>query len=111
MKGKLAALLRRGVGPALFLACILYLGYHTVQGDRGLLAWLEMSDRVAALRVEVAEVRVERLVLEHRVSLLRPDSLDADMLEERVARVLNMARPGTRVLLERDNLQDSPGER
>jgi cell division protein FtsB len=37
--------------------------------------------------------------LERRVALLRPESLDRDMLEERARAVLNLARPEDRVIL------------
>ena len=38
-------------------------------------------------------------MLERRVSLLRPESLDRDMLEERARAVLDLARPEERVIV------------
>ena len=99
-KGEFRGRVRRAAGPALFVACALYLGYHAVQGQRGLLAWLRIDDRVAQLRDDEAEIRAEREALEHRVSLLRPDNMDPDLLEERVADVLNLAPPGTLVIID-----------
>ncbi len=100
MKIRLRGFVRRAAGPALFVACVTYLGYHAVYGQRGLLAWFRLEERVESLRTEVAEARTERMALENRVNLLRPDGLDPDLLEERVAAVLNLARPGTRVVID-----------
>jgi cell division protein FtsB len=38
-------------------------------------------------------------VLERRASLLRPDHLDPDMLEERARTILNFARPDEIVVI------------
>lgn len=99
-KGELPRRLRRAAGPALFVACVFYLGYHAVQGQRGLRAWVRLDERVAVLRAGEAAVRAERTALERRVALLRPGSLDPDMLEERAAAVLNLAPPGTRFIVD-----------
>jgi cell division protein FtsB len=85
--------------PALLLAGALYIGYHMTYGDRGLLAWLRMDQEVRALRAETAAARSERERLEHRVALLRPDSLDPDLLEERAREVLDLGYRDDRVIL------------
>lgn len=100
MTGDVLRRIRRAGGPALIVAGALYLGYHAVQGERGLLGWVRIAERVDTLRAEVAEAHAERSALERRVRLLRPDSLDPDMLEERAADVLNLAPSGTRVLID-----------
>ena len=91
---------RRAAGPVLCVAFALYLGYHAVQGERGLFAWARIEAHVHELRAAVATARAGREALEHRVKLLRPDSLDPDLLEERAADVLNVAPPGVLILLE-----------
>ena len=101
-RGESRGRIRRAAGPALFAACALYLGYHAVQGERGLAAWFRIGERVETLRAVAAETRAGRTALERRVRLLRPGSLDADMLEERAAAVLNLAPPGTVAIIEDD---------
>ena len=44
-------------------------------------------------------VRSEREALEHRVSLLHPQTLDADMLDEMARRVLGLGRPDEIIIL------------
>ena len=41
----------------------------------------------------------QRLALAHRVGLLRPDSLDPDMLEERARMLLNYGHRDDRIIL------------
>jgi len=88
---------KRAAAPAVLAGVVLYLGYHTVQGDRGLAAWLEIDGRIAEQRAELAVVRVERARMDRRVELMRADGLDPDLLDERARALLNMARPDERV--------------
>ena len=76
-----------------------YFAYHAVQGDRGLIAWLQLSRELSESQAVLADLSAERAALEHRVSLLRPESLDPDMLEEQSRIMLNFAGPDDRTLL------------
>ncbi len=78
--------------PALALLAIVYFAYHAVHGDRGVLAWRHLEQKVDAKRLELAAVRGQRQVLEHRVGLLTPSALDADMLDEASRKVLGFGR-------------------
>ncbi len=44
----------------------------------------------------------EQEILERRVQLLRPDSLDPDMLEERARKVLNFAKKDEVVIYDKE---------
>lgn len=81
--------------PLLVPVCCLfvlgYFAYHAVEGDYGLFALGKLKDRVAALEVELAAVRAERAEMERHVALVRPESLDKDMIDERAREALNMA--------------------
>jgi len=74
---------RQVVGPLLGAATIAYFSYHAVQGDQRLIAWWNLRYEIEKTNYELAEVTAAKQALEHRVSLLRPESLDRDMLEER----------------------------
>ena len=86
---ELRARARYVIGPVLGLSAITYFGYHVMHGERGLLAWWQLRERIAATRESLSEIHAERLVLENRVRLLHPESLDPDMLEERARIMLN----------------------
>jgi len=90
----------RTLAPQIFGAAICaYFLYHAVQGDRGLIAWLQLSRELAESQTLLADLSAERATLEHRVSLLRAESLDPDMLEEQSRTMLNFAEPDDRTLL------------
>ena len=59
---------------------------------------MKLRQEIAAARSSEAELAAERATLERRVALLRPESLDRDMLEERARAVLNLAHPDERVI-------------
>ena len=90
---------RAAAMPALCVGFALYLAYHTVEGDRSLVAWMRLDDQVKTLAHEVAAARHERLRVERRVTMLRPDSIDPDLLEERARAVLNLGYADDRIIL------------
>ncbi len=76
------------------LYCLFILGYfafHAVEGDYGLFALGKLKERVASLDAELTEIRAAREQLERHVALMRPESLDRDMIDERAREALNMA--------------------
>ena len=88
------------VGPVLGLCAIGYFAYHGVHGDRGLIAWWKVKQRVVAAKQALVLSRNEREKLEKRVRLLNPGSLDPDMLEERARVMLNYGHTDDLVILE-----------
>lgn len=77
--------------PACCLLVLGYFAYHAVEGDYGLYALDRLKARVVSLEAEVAAVRAERDVVEGHVAMLRPESLDRDMIDERARQALNLA--------------------
>jgi cell division protein FtsB len=100
----------RHIAPQVIAACLVgYFVFHAVHGERGLLAYLRLQQELAQAKAVQSELSAQRAEMRHRVSLLRPDSLDPDMLEERARRVLNFARPDEIVILFPDE-NDGLGE-
>jgi cell division protein FtsB len=81
------------LGPLIALLVMVYFTYHIVQGERGLFSWMRLRQKIAESEQQLAEIQAEKESLERQVYLLRPESLDPDMLEERARKVLNFARP------------------
>jgi len=88
------------IAPLLGSLALVYLIYYGVQGDRGLLAWIQRGHDVVVAEQKLAGESVLRDAMAHRVVLLRPESLDLDLLDERARAVLNLVKPGEIVLLE-----------
>jgi len=80
------------IGPLLALCFMVYFLYHIFQGERGLLSWLRLQQKIIEDEKILLSLQSQRDTLEHKVYLLRPDSLDKDMLEERVRLLLNFGR-------------------
>ena len=91
---------RHVVGPVLGVCAVGYFAYHVVHGDRGLIAWWNINQRVEAAKSVLAQTRAERETLENRVYLMNPGSLDPDMLEERARLMLNYGYSNDIVILE-----------
>jgi len=90
---------RHVVGPFLGLTLVVYFAYHTVQGDRGLMAWWQLNQDIKQAEETLAQLEDTRSSLDRRAVLLRPDHLDPDMLEERARTMLNMGRDDEVVVL------------
>lgn len=106
--GLLVELKRRAgdaVAPAIGFCLVGYFAYHSVEGERGLVAWIRLNEQIETARAELAGLQAERKALERRVALLRPASLDRDLLDEQVRAILNYVRPDEVVILDR---QPSP---
>ncbi len=101
MLQELSRRLRHVIGPLIGVGAEAYFAYHTVEGDRGVLAWIRLKNEILEAEMQLAKVTTERQALEHRVLLLRPDHLDPDMLEERARTMLNMGRDDEVVIFDR----------
>ncbi len=89
---------RHIAGPVLGACLFGYFAYHAVQGDRGIFAWLKLTQQVQEARETLDSVSAEWGVFERRASVLRPDNLDPDMLSERARAVLGLAHPNDVVI-------------
>ena len=86
----------------LYLAGALLIGYFWVNaftGDHGLNARQNIDQQIAKLSGELAAVKAERVVWERRVSLLKSESLDPDLLDERARTLLEYVDPADLVRL------------
>jgi len=89
------------VPPVMGLALTGYFAYHLVEGDRGLRAWVQVTQELHAAKENLSAVAADRAALEHRVSHMRPDHVDPDLLDSQVRRTLDVAAPGEIVIMER----------
>lgn len=78
-----------------------YFAYHAVQGDRGVFAYAALTEQVRDARINLAEASAQRKALQSDVNRLKRDSLDLDLLEERVRAVLNLIDDDDVLIYER----------
>lgn len=67
----------------LFMVILSYFSYHAISGDRGVMAYISLTQQMNQTRAELDIVHAERLKYERNVRLMRSDSLDLDLLESR----------------------------
>jgi cell division protein FtsB len=78
----------RGRWAVVPLALMLfYFGWHAVHGERGLIAWLDRNHEVDMARARLQSLQSERRGLEGRISGLRQDAIDPDLLEEELRKL------------------------
>ena len=84
-------------------AIVGYFGVNAYTGKYGLNARQELDQEIIALTSELERLRQERAEGERRVSLLRSDRVDPDMLDERARYQLDYANPRDLVRTARPN--------
>jgi cell division protein FtsB len=90
---------KRMAGPTLGCLLAAYFVYHSLQGDHGILAWRQLDLLITEAEGSLASLESQRDALERRVRMLRPDSLDPDLVEEQGRRMLNFSHPDDVILL------------
>jgi cell division protein FtsB len=70
-----------------------YFAWHAWKGPRGFPYREGLERQVAALDDKHAGMVAERKRLENKVALLRPESIDPDLLDELARGMLELAKP------------------
>lgn len=94
------------------IALIVYFVWHGLHGDYGIFARFRVEEEIVRLSAEHDAIVERRKALEERVSLLRSDAIDADMLDERARANLNLAHPDEIIIFTSSKLaaETSPGD-
>jgi cell division protein FtsB len=86
----------------LYTFAALFIGYFAANaftGNHGLRAQQDLEQQLTAMKGDLMQVKAERAVWERRVSLLRADRIDPDMLDERARALIGYADPRDLTLL------------
>jgi len=86
-------------GPVLGIALTGYFAYHLVEGDRGLRAWVRLTQELHTAKDSLGAVSAQRAELEHRVAHMRPDHVDPDLLDSQVRKTLDVTAPEEIVII------------
>ncbi len=93
----------RMIKPLLWMCVAFYMGYHALHGERGLYALMRDKHELAQLETEFVKTKNARESMELRVSHLRDESLDRDLLDEQMRRMLGVMGKGEMVVLQGTN--------
>ena len=84
-------------------ACLGLLGFfawHAQEGPRGFAFREKLASQSRQLSEELTAIKKQRTDFETRVALLRPESVDPDMLDEMARSTLDVAGPNDLIVLD-----------
>jgi cell division protein FtsB len=81
----------------MILLMLLYFVFHSIYGSRGVIAYFKLQAELESAHNKLNMLRAERLEIENKAKLLRPGSLDIDMLDEKARNILGIVSPNEQV--------------
>ena len=88
---------RKKVINILMLLMLMYFIFHSIYGSRGILAYFKLQAELNNSHKKLELLRAERLEIENRTKLLRHESIDKDMLDEKIRNVLGFSAPEEKI--------------
>ncbi len=68
--------------PTVTAVLVGYFGYFAIWGERGMLALQSVQAHLDLSRDQLAQMKDQRVRLQHRINLMEPGSADPDLVEE-----------------------------
>jgi len=91
---------RRNMLAVIGVCLSIYFCYHLVAGQRGYFRLISLNGQVERVTQDYATLRKEREAIEKRVVMMRPGSIDRDLLEERARHILGYRHKDELILLQ-----------
>ena len=88
------------LGPVIGIALTGYFFYNLIEGEHGFIRWLSLTREIRAESANLEAARGQRQALDLRVSNLKPDHVDPDLLDEQVRAPLNLVAPDEIVIMQ-----------
>ena len=84
---------RRMLVPIVGALFVSYFIVHAFHGERGIIAWMHLQNQVFSAKQTLMSTKTTRNNYQRRISLLKSDRLNADMLDERARIMAGMVGP------------------
>jgi cell division protein FtsB len=84
--------------PLVTAAFLGYFGYHAFTGAFGIWSMDRLTQETGQLSTQLADLRAQREALEAKVARMRPESLDADLVDSSARTALNVMRADELIL-------------
>ncbi len=94
------------VTSSLAFALIGYFLYHVTQGDRGLIAMLRLLKHLEGAQQNLIELEKEKSMWTNRIQLLKPKTLNKDMLDEQARRQLGLSESDEIVIMDQPTFDE-----
>ncbi len=86
-------LIRRNLIVMIGICLSVYFSYHAIQGNRSYLRLMSLERDITETSAAYEALKNERTAIEDKVVMLRPGSINRDLLEERARLVLGYRHP------------------
>lgn len=93
-------ILRQNMLAVIGISLSFYFCFHLLAGHRGYFRLMSLENQMTQVSQEYAAVTAEREKLENKVVMMRPGSINKDLLEERIRSVLGYRYENEIVLLQ-----------
>ena len=85
------------------IALICYFVFHLIYGERGVISYFKLQAELENKHNKLAVLRGKRIEIENNTKLLRNESMDQDMLDEKIRNTLGLSDPNERVIKLEEN--------
>lgn len=94
-------------GSFFFLGTMIaFFGFHTVAGERGILARPQLEYKIMQAEEQLALLEKHQSFLSHRIALMHKDGVDADILAETARSELGLFAPNDVIIsIDTSNLK------
>ena len=83
---------------------ILYFLSYSIYGKRNISSYFTLKKEIEQKKEKLDRLKQDKIILENKTKLLRPESLDLDMLEEQVKKNLGANYDGEKIIKQtKDN--------
>ena len=96
-------LVRKNLVTLIGIGLFVYFSYHLILGERSLIRYMTLQKSIASLEEQSTKMADDHKRLETKVAMMRPGSINKDLLEERARIVLGFRRPGEVDILSAKN--------
>jgi len=93
-------ILRQNLLAVIGISLSFYFCFHLLAGHRGYFRLMSLENQMTQISKEYETVTAERQKLENKVVMMRPGSINKDLLEERIRSVLGYRYEDEIILLQ-----------
>lgn len=93
-------IVRRNFIAVIGICLSVYFCYHLIAGERGYLRYLSLERQIVQAETTLDTLTTQRGNLEERVVMMRPGSINRDLLEERARVVLGYRYEDEKIIPE-----------
>lgn len=83
----------------LWVLAVGYFAYHLVSGARGIFSMETLNDELPILEQQLSQLKYENNFLANKISRIREDNLDLDLLEEEAMKILGFFSPNDKIII------------